>query len=87
MPYKAGERLPAEHASRLGHLDVLKSELVKKLCKSFEDTLQRPISSGDSWQAIPSSNAQPLPLVFGVDGSMSGHWNHETPPYKALAVY
>ncbi|GAI11437.1 unnamed protein product, partial [marine sediment metagenome] len=30
MPYKAGERLPAERASRLGHLDVLKSELVKK---------------------------------------------------------
>ncbi|MEN6500088.1 MAG: hypothetical protein ABFC65_06090 [Rectinema sp.] len=84
MPYKAGERLPAEHASRLGHLDVLKSELVKKLCKSFEDTLQRPISSGDSWQAIPSSNAQPLPLVFGVDGSMQVI-ESETPPYKALA--
>lgn len=84
MPYKAGERLPAEHASRLGHLDVLKSELVKKLCKSFEDTVQRPISSADSWQAIPSSNAQPLPLVFGVDGSMQVI-ESETPPYKALA--
>jgi hypothetical protein len=83
MPYKAGERLPAERASRLGHLDVLKSELVKKLCKSFEDTVPRPISTTGSWQAIPS-NAQPLPLVFGVDGSMQVI-ESDTPPYKALA--
>lgn len=83
MPYKAGERLPAERASRLGHLDVLKSELVKKLCKSFEDTVQSPISTTGSWGAI-SSNVQPLPLVFGVDGSMQVI-ESETPPYKALA--
>jgi len=83
MPYKAGERLPAERASRLGHLDVLKSELVKKLCKSFEDTVQRPISTTGSWQTIPS-NIQPLPLVFGVDGSMQVI-KSDTPPYKALA--
>ncbi len=83
MPYKAGERLPAERASRLGHLDVLKSELVKKLCKSFEDTAQSPISTIGSWRAI-SSNAQPLPLVFGVDGSMQVI-ESDTPPYKALA--
>ena len=83
MPYKAGERLPAERASRLGHLDVLKSELVKKLCKSFEDTVQSPISTFDSWRAIPT-NGKPLPLVFGVDGSMQVI-ESETPPYKALA--
>jgi len=83
MPYKAGERLPAERTSRLGHLDVLKSELVKKLCKSFEDIVQRPISTTGSWRAIPS-NVQPLPLVFGVDGSMQVI-ESETPPYKALA--
>ena len=83
MPYKAGERLPAERASRLGHLDVLKSELVNKLCKSFEDTVQSPISTTDYWRAIPS-NVQPLPLVFGVDGSMQ-IIESETPPYKALA--
>ena len=83
MPYKAGERLPAERASRLGHLDVLKSELVKKLCKSFEDTVQRPISTTGSWQVIPS-NVKPLPLVFGVDGSMQVI-ESDTSPYKALA--
>jgi hypothetical protein len=83
MPYKAGERLPAERASRLGHLDVLKSELVKKLCKIFEDTAQSPISTTGSWEAIPS-NEQPLSLVFGVDGSMQVI-ESDTPPYKALA--
>jgi len=83
MPYKAGERLPAERASRLGHLDVLKSELVKKLCKIFEDTAQSPISATGSWEAIPS-NVQPLSLVFGVDGSMQVI-ESDTPPYKALA--
>jgi len=83
MPYKAGERLPAERASRLGHLDVLKSKLVKKLCKSFEDTVQSPISTTGSWRAIPS-DVQPLPLVFGVDGSMQVI-KSDTPPYKALA--
>jgi len=83
MPYKAGERLPAERASRLGHLDILKSELVKKLCKSFEDPVQSPVSTACTWGAIPSKE-EPLPLVFGVDGSMQVI-ESETPPYKALA--
>ena len=83
MPYKAGERLPAERASRLGHLDVLKSELVKKLCKSFEEPGQSLISTSCSWEAMPTKG-QPLPLVFGVDGSMQVI-ESETPPYKALA--
>lgn len=83
MPYKAGKRLPAERASRLGHLDVLKSELVKKLCKSFEDPAPCPTSAIHSWEAIPL-NGEPLPLVFGVDGSMQVI-ESETRPYKALA--
>ncbi len=83
MPYKAGERLPAECASRLGHLAVLKSELVKKLCKSFENPVQCPVSTNCSWEAMPS-NGEPLALVFGVDGSMQVI-ESETPPYKALA--
>jgi len=83
MPYKAGERLPAERASRLGHLDVLKSELVKKLCKSFEDPVQSPVSTTCTWGAIPSKE-EPLVLVFGIDGSMQVI-ESESPPYKALA--
>jgi hypothetical protein len=83
MPYKAGERLPAERTSSLGHLDVLKSELVKKLCKSFEEPGQSSIPTSCSWEAMPTMG-QPLSLVFGVDGSMQVI-ESETPPYKALA--
>jgi hypothetical protein len=83
MPYKAGDRLPAERASRLGHLDVLKSELVKKLCKTFEETVQESVFIISSWLPMPV-NTIPLPLVFGVDGSMQVI-ESETPPHKALA--
>ena len=37
MPYQQGNRLPPERASKLGHLEVIQSELVQKLCKSFND--------------------------------------------------
>ena len=83
MPYEAGQRLPAERASRLGHLDVLKSSLVKKLCESFEDTVTSDTPPLASWQPIPSGGI-PLPLVFAVDGSLQVIQN-ELPPHKALA--
>lgn len=83
MPYKAGKRLPAERASRLGHLDVLKSELVQKLCKSFEDSTFTPTLANSLWETIPL-NGQPLPLIFGIDGSIQVI-ESEIPPYKAMA--
>jgi len=83
MPYGAGERLPGEKASKLGHLEVLKSDLVKKLCKSFEDPKAIPISSGTAWESI-CAQGNPLPLIFSVDGSFQ-LIKSETPPHKALA--
>jgi hypothetical protein len=84
VPYKAGQRLPAERASRLGHLDVLKSPLVAKLCESFEDpgmsALRQPLAD---WERIPSGGA-PLRKVFAVDGSLQVIPN-EIPPHKTLA--
>lgn len=83
MPYPAGNRLPSERASKLGHLEVLKSELVNRLCKSFED----PESTSDlpnvAWETIPLTGT-PLKIVFGVDGSMQPI-RSETQPYKELA--
>jgi len=69
MPYKPGERLPGERASRLGHLEVLNSELVNKLVESFEDNSAPNISNKSSWEPIPTQG-DPLALIFGVDGSM-----------------
>lgn len=83
MPYEAGQRLPGERASRLGHLDVLKSPLVKRLCESFEDTRFGHKEPPAKWEAIPTGG-QPLRIVFAVDGSLQVIEN-ELPPHKALA--
>lgn len=83
MPYKAGKRLPAERASRLGHLQVLRSDLVNKLCKSFDEPIISSVSTGSMWEPTPSTG-QVLPLVFGVDGSLQVI-ESETRPHKALA--
>jgi len=70
MPYQGGERLPAERASRLSHLAVLQSELVNKLCRSFETPAAVPLASAPTWEPVPCTKHRPLPLIFGVDGSV-----------------
>ena len=82
MPYQAGDRLPGERASRLGHLDVLKSELVNKLCGAFERGPAQTPPPSTSWTQLPAGGL-PLPLVFGVDGSVQVI-EDEVPPHKAL---
>ena len=82
MPYTAGERLPGERSSRLGHLDVLKSPLVQELCKSFEDPKAQAAKATVQWEAFPTSG-KPLPLIFGVDGSLQ-IIESESRPHKAL---
>jgi len=83
MPYRTGKRLPGERASRLGHLEILKSELVNKLVKNFEESLEDKITTKSVWEPIPQDGT-PLPLVFGIDGSVQPI-ESETPPYKRLA--
>lgn len=83
MPYEQGHRLPGERANRLGHLEVLQSPLVNKLCQSFEDSGTKETEFLPLWEPIPSGG-RVLPLVFGVDGSLQVI-ESEVPPYKALA--
>ncbi len=83
MPYPAGNRLPGERASRLGHLEVLKSKLVNRLCESFENPEFISELPSAAWEAIPSIGV-PLKIVFGVDGSMQTI-RSEAQPYKELA--
>jgi len=84
MPYQGSKRLPAEKASKLGHLEVIRSPLVQKLCKSFEDPNSNvPSPSGINWQALPES-ANELTVVFSTDGSLQVIENPH-PPYKAIA--
>ena len=82
MPYNSGDRLPAERASRLGHLDVLKSPLVNELCKSFEDPAVVKPPVGSQWQPL-SCSEPPLSFIFGVDGSLQ-IIESEIKPYKAM---
>lgn len=82
MPFQAGDKLPGERASKLAHLDVLKSPLVTELCKSFEDPKVEQPSSPSTWVSIPAVG-KPLPLVFGVDGSVQVI-ESSSKPHKAL---
>jgi len=83
MPYKSGERMPGERASRLGHLEVLKSDLVNALIKEFETTTINKKTKYINWIPIPKKGKS-LPLIFGIDGSLQ-IIESETPPYKRLA--
>lgn len=70
MPYQESGRLPGERASKLGHLDVLQSDLVKTLIAQFEfPELQANDTSGTKWQPVPTTG-KPLSLIFAVDGSL-----------------
>ncbi len=83
MPYIEGHRLPGERASRLGHLEVIKSDLVNKLCSSFEDNNTYTDKLGCKWQNLPTSE-KPLDLVFGIDGSLQVIQS-DTKPTKTIA--
>lgn len=83
MPYKAGSRLPGEYASKLGHLEVVRSPLVRSLVQSYEDTSTPSGCPIGVWQPIPTGGTS-LPLVFGVDGSLQVV-EAPRPPHKALA--
>ncbi|HMY71329.1 MAG TPA: hypothetical protein PLQ88_05820, partial [Blastocatellia bacterium] len=83
MPYQAGKNLPGEKASKLGHLDVLRSPLVQQLVESFERPSSDERTDKASWVPFPATG-QPLDLIFSVDGSIQVI-EDELPPHKALA--
>jgi hypothetical protein len=83
MPYQAGKRLPAERASKLGHLDVLKSPLVQQLVQKFEEPDITELPPFTGWQAFPQLKKS-LDTVFAVDGSWQPITD-ERPPYKSIA--
>lgn len=83
MPYQAGKNLPGERASKLGHLEVLKSPLVKELVKNFEEPSEVELNAPVNWESIPP-NGEKLDIIFSVDGSIQTI-EDKTPPHKALA--
>lgn len=84
MPYQQGNRLPAERASKLGHLEVIQSDLVQRLCESFNDpTVNEHTGMGTNWEDLPL-NGKELKIVFASDGSIQIIEN-PNPPFKAIA--
>jgi hypothetical protein len=86
MPYQQGKgnRLPPERASKLGHLEVIQSELVQKLCKSFNDPeFIEHTGSVSKWEKLPTTGNE-LKIIFSTDGSIQIIEN-PNPPFKAIA--
>lgn len=83
MPYQKSTRLPAERASKIGHLDVIKSPLVQQLIQDFNDPEYEDDLPTTDWQPLPTGGKE-LKLIFSSDGSIQEiEWPN--PPYKALA--
>ena len=83
MPYQSGKRLPGEGASKLGHLEVIKSELVNKLISQFEKPEPGIIETDAKWEEM-ERGATPLRLIFAVDGS-SQTVRSDFLPYKEVS--
>ena len=83
MPYQGGNRLSGERASKLGHLDVIKSELVNELISKFENPEPVVVETDAHWENI-DSNEGPLRIIFAVDGSKQTV-RSDFPPYKELS--
>ncbi|MDV7430552.1 hypothetical protein R4470_15075 [Acinetobacter baumannii] len=62
----------AETASKLGHLDILKSEHVKKLIEEFETISEKDLDSQDmvGWKRL-EHKPSPFKLIYCVDGSIA----------------
>jgi len=84
MPYQKGSNLPGERASKIGHLEVIQSPLVKKLCENFQDpdSTIAPLVSAN-WNTLPEPGEE-LKIIFSADGSLQPIEKRQ-PPHKAIA--
>lgn len=83
MPYQEGSRLPAERASKLGHLEVIQSPLVQKLCQNFEDPEYIPECTNVQWDRLPEGGRE-LNIIFSSDGAIQT-LESKQPPFKAIS--
>lgn len=87
MPYSHGARLPAESASKLGHLSVVKSDWVKALIGDFEQIKHEVTDlTLTEWRTFDPSNIQPLRNVWAVDGSFVAIQSTQKPPKEVAFV-
>ena len=87
MPYSEGSRLPAERASKLGHLAVINSDWVRSLVSDFED-VQRNTGTTDAslWLPFINDGIVPLRNIWAVDGSFTSITSSGKPPKEVSFV-
>ncbi len=83
MAYQGGNRLGLEMASKLGHLEVIKSDLVNELIDQFEKPEIEEEFDYSSWQKLKFKE-EPLRLIFAVDGSKQTI-KSDNRPYQELS--
>lgn len=87
MPYSGGGRLPAETASKLGHLSVVQSPWVRALVGDFEGRSSHDHSHvAPIWQEIQVEDSLPLRSVWAVDGSFVAVRSEGKPPKEVAFV-
>lgn len=70
MPYQKKGGLPAETASKLGHLKIIQSDWVKSLIEDFEYKSSDPKDESNTiWTNFDVKSVSPLSRIFAVDGS------------------
>ncbi len=84
MPYQKGSRLGGERASKLGHLDVIQSELVNKIIEEFESPADLENSTSLNWVEFDAKQETQLNIVFSVDGSIQ-EIRSDQQPWRELA--
>lgn len=82
MSYTKGPRLPGERASKLGHLQIIGNEWVQKLVHAFQTVDENTSEHAALWEEV-TPYADPLNMVFGVDGSHQPIISNK-PPFKSL---
>lgn len=87
MPYGQGSRLPAEAASKLGHLGVTQSPWVQALVSEFEThILKEGDYSHTEWKRFDPGTAKPLTSIWAVDGSFATVKSEQIPPKEVSFV-
>lgn len=84
MPYRSGDNLPGEVASKLGHVDAIESEVVRELLESFETQEVPRIKDALPWEKIPIG--KPIESVIATDGSVQPIPFEEWPYVKLSCV-